>query len=646
MIFVRMIEPQYRRASTSQVPPSPWRGTLVVPANADAAASTPQTSKISNPHREFAGTTSVPLQRVFGALGNMRIALLALMFLALSSTLPAQTPVATGFQPDRIVLGQNSMFLIQLSGDSQLEGINLPQVDGLRITYVGPDVRVSFDGSGARRTVVLQFTAQPNRVGTFEMPAFTLRVNDRDVTVPAARLTVIPPQGLDSNATLENIYSMEVVLPERPIWVGEDLPVTARLRVDGAIEVVNLGNFVVDGQDFGNVRVPGDVNRGTETGAGNPQRVLDVPLRLTPLKAGTWPLRTSIVAEMRFPRSGARSGGLPSFFRDFESRQIESPALDVAVRALPEPAAAGFSGGLGRFAARLALEPATVQVGEPLTVTLTVTGAGNFERLQAPTFAADGRWRTYEPRAEFTAADQSQNRGTKVFTYTLIPLDAAVTTIPELPFSTFDPEIGLYVPLPLASLPVTVTPAPDRPAAPPPITRSATDTTPANELLPDTLDLGRTVAAITPDFMSPRLWLLYGWPAPVLAVIALVGWWRRRVADPDRRARAAFHRRLHSALKEAQGHAQRGDAAAFHAAAAVVLRLLAGRKLALPAEALTAAEVDAGLGQLGLDESERARARRLLAAADLFRYGGTSGKADDLGAALTELEAMVRRHGV
>src|SRR5690606_33635635 len=145
--------------------------------------------------------------------------------------------------------------------------------------------------------------------------------------------------------------SLEIVLPERTLWVGEDLPVSARLRIDGAIELVNLTGFGVDGDDFGNTRIAGDVSRSVETGTGNPRRRFDIPVRMTPLKSGSLPLQVSVAAQMRFPRSGRGSGdpfGLPTLFRDFEQRTIESRTRTVEVRPLPSPALGGFSGGVGR----------------------------------------------------------------------------------------------------------------------------------------------------------------------------------------------------------------------------------------------------------------------------------------------------------
>lgn len=564
---------------------------------------------------------------------------------------PAQE-VASAFQPDFIALGQNSVFTIEIEGEPKLDDIQVPVPDGLRLTSSGSSTSTSIQIAGnrrvERRTLHINFVAQPTRAGTFQIPPFPIRANGRSLTVPGATLHVSPPPGSGPAATLDDIYSLEVVPPERPIWVGEDLGMAVRLHLGGSIRLTNILRFGVVGEDFASARPLGEVNRSVDTATGTPRQRFDIPIHLTPLKSGTLPLQVSLIAEMEFPQSQRSRDpfGFPSLFRNTERREIESTPATLEVRPLPQPAMAGFTGGIGRFAARLEHDTAEVRVGEPITVTLTVTGEGNFDRLQAPEFAADLRWRTYEPRADFSAADRTGRRGTKSFVYTLIPLDSAVTATPDLPLAAFDPEAGTYINLPLPNLPVSVAPAPERPITPPAVARTERPSSSPNELLPDTANLGRSYATITPDLTAPAFWARVAAPAPVLALAWIAGWLRRRLGDPAQRRRSAFRRTLRAALDSASRQAQAGDSAAFHHAAAAVLRLLASRALGRAPEALTASEVDRGLEQLALNAGERAAARRLLATADLHRYGGAPPvRSADLANAAAELERIARRHG-
>ena len=125
---------------------------------------------------------------------------------------------------------------------------------------------------------------------------------------------------------------------------------------------------------------------------------------------------------------------------------------------VPLPAAgqpADFSGGVGQFTLEATANPQEVEAGEPVTVTLTVKGTGNFATLSAPVLRNPDGFKIYD--AQKKAAGESGEEQV-VFEQVLIPLSANVDRIGPYELSYFDPETGKYKTARSEVIPLTVTP--------------------------------------------------------------------------------------------------------------------------------------------------------------------------------------------
>ena len=61
--------------------------------------------------------------------------------------------------------------------------------------------------------------------------------------------------------------------------------------------------------------------------------------------------------------------------------QITSDPVALEVKPLPPNAPPSFSGAIGIFTMATDAKPKSVQVGDPITVTTTISGRGNFDRV-------------------------------------------------------------------------------------------------------------------------------------------------------------------------------------------------------------------------------------------------------------------------
>jgi hypothetical protein len=318
-----------------------------------------------------------------------------------------------------------------------------------------------------------------------------------------------------------------------------------------------------------------------------------------------------------------------SFFGGAGPRKIplSSPARTIRVLPLPEAGRpADFSGAIGAFSVAATATPKQAALGDPVTLTITVSGEGNFDRVTIPAMTSDADWKAYAASTKFEPRDALGHAGRKVSEQAIVPLNPALTEVPARPFSFFDPESRRYVRI--ATEPVAlalVTPA--RPlakggAAAQGGTGSAASAvaTPEWELAPNHIAPGEPVHDTTP--VASRPWFLGLQLVPLLALGAATLWARRRDrlwSDPSHHRRLAARRRVEAEVDAMRRAAADGDTQRFFAAARRAVQERLGASPARTAESLTLGEME----RLLEPASEvAAELRAVVGQADAVAYSG------------------------
>jgi len=187
---------------------------------------------------------------------------------------------------------------------------------------------------------------------------------------------------------------------------------------------------------------------------------------LSTVKAGDYPLNLNLPVMVRVKEKGRRGGRNPlkDFFGDdspFGGSMFDDSFFDGvtekpltlhthgATMKIQAPPATGrpsdFSGAVGDFDMTAVPSTTTATAGDPLTLTVKVTGKGNFDRVSVAGLGKAAAWKSYKPSAKFEPTDNAGFAGTKTFEQAVIPVKAGAQEIPALSFSYFDPGIGKYV---------------------------------------------------------------------------------------------------------------------------------------------------------------------------------------------------------
>lgn len=134
-----------------------------------------------------------------------------------------------------------------------------------------------------------------------------------------------------------------------------------------------------------------------------------------------------------------------SYFSREDAHSVRAESSKVVVLALPEEGKpVDFTGAVGVFKSAVHLDAATARVGDPLVLTLRVSGSGNIKLLPRPTLQVE--WASAVPGTERLQMDTSGVvvRGSKEFDWILTPTRSGDVTTPTVNYSYFNPEKREY----------------------------------------------------------------------------------------------------------------------------------------------------------------------------------------------------------
>jgi hypothetical protein len=293
------------------------------------------------------------------------------------------------------------------------------------------------------------------------------------------------------------------------------------------------------------------------------------------------------------------------FFGRLQERRVTlaSQAQSLSVEPLPvvgQPA--DFAGAVGRFELSASATPVKPGPGDPVTVRMVLRGYGNFDRVSPPRLSDAGGFKTYDPTSAFEPRDTVGYEGAKNFEQLIIPKDPAVTEIPALTFSYFDPDAGQYQTVRTAPIPLQISAAAGAaaPSARQPPTASqdtvASGDSTAFEGLESGpavhLELGRLLRDVKPTLLQP--WFIGLQALPMLAIGLGFHLHRRNVQrrdDPSSFRNKQADRAVAGALVSMERALHASDVPAFFAACRQAVQERLGARWGLPPPTITLADI-------------------------------------------------------
>jgi hypothetical protein len=594
------------------------------------------------------------------------LALVVTLTLTLAGPGRAATVTAT-LDPQQISVGDSAQLTVTVSGSQEQPSV--PSVDGIDITPVGQSTQIEVINGSMTANASNTYQITPQREGTFVIPPIragsaasqpiTLRVGqgaaNPPTTTPAQTLppppgggpVVLPPANTApatasaAPAPGDRYGFIQITLTRKEFYIGELVPVDIKVFIPDGMEssITDLPQFTSDGFTLSSLGTKPDQSE--EVVNGRTYSVFTWHSALTGVKTGDYPvdlkMPLTVIVPQQMPPAGDPQDLFNSFFRNAmasmetkEEKTIRSPTETLKVLPLPqENRPADFSGAVGQFEVEDSATPTRVNAGDPITLSLRITGTGNFDRVSSDMLASDSHWKTYSPKSHFEPGDSVGYSGAKTFEQPIIPNDASVSSVPSVSFSYFDPETRQYVTRTAAPVSVTVSgsavgPAPSTAVAMANASPSSTPPPPPSDLRTNKIEAGSFVSDLRPVYLSP--WFIAGQGLPLLALIGGLAFVRRqkRIAHPERVRALALQQAIRQEV-EAMDEAMRNhqtDAFFIHARTALQQRL--GQQWNLRPETITLADIEARM-TTGLDT-----VRPVFAMADQAKYSDLNFEEADL----------------
>ena len=563
------------------------------------------------------------------------------------------------------VLGEPVQLQIRVTGARGADAPDEIVADGLEIHRTGTSQHFEMNNFNVTSSVVYDYTVMPLKAGTFTIPPQRIRVGGNALSTPKLTLNVSDSPGRSSAsrpsqgtqpANAGKFVFAELIVPKKTAFVGEVVPVQIRLGFDPRAYPKLTDGPEITGQGFTAQKLQ-QSGENEETVDGRVYHVVTFKTAIAAARAGKFEIgpvkaKAQVMVARRGRSPRARSPfdlfntddpfSDPFFANPFsqfgERREVEIKSDPVAleVKPLPTGAPPGFSGAIGNFTMTTDAKPKSVQVGDPITVTSTISGRGNFDRVGAPVIEDERGWHKYPPSSKFAKDDEVGISGTKTFETVLSPNEKK-QSLPVMEFAYFDPVKEQYVTLrsePVAinveggavaaASPVAVPPG----STPPAIATKPTTPAKPHDILYQLTERPKAAQSFTPLYAQPTFWSAQ--LIPLLALLGLIGW-KIRQARIDNRAGQRIAALQHEAA-ELMRKLHRGDASPreYYAEASRVVRVKAALASGSRQIDPNTVDVDTAAETFRLNGDSRERLRRLFEQCDELQYSGAHNGSEKL----------------
>ncbi len=608
-----------------------------------------------------------------------------LLFIALTGGLWAITaqadPISVQARVENttVYVGQPFVLQLDVNGSDTVNPPTALDLPGFTAAYRGGQQRNSTSiqivngrtTKDIKRGYVFQYTLTAHKEGTFTIPSIAVNVDGKSYNSNPIPISVQKPMQSDDAA-------LELTVSNERCYVGEPILLTLRWYIKNQVRnfaftvpVLQAPRFSVEPLEdnrssqkkYYRVSVNGEEGI-AEEGQGRLKNTscttLTLQYALIPKAAGVCDFPAATVAYESFAgyqRSSSRGSLFDDFFGSdpFGRRGVYKPAvapsspLQIEVLPLPtEGQPQNFSGLVGNYRIETTAAPTNVNVGDPITLTIRISGPAYLQHVDLPALEnqADLAKNFKIPKER---ADAKVEDGTKVFTQTLRASNDAVTEIPPIALSFFDSKTGRYRTALSKAIPLTVHET----------TLVTAEDMEGRDVSPTHTKLTAHREGIAHNYEDPGVltnqeYGLHTWlHSPLwMAVLCLPSFTylllagslvlrRRGLQNPkQRRARKACATFVHT-VKSLPTQTEGG--AAVYDPLLEALRIYLGDRLQLTAGALTFADVAPPLQKRKVSPSLLNSLETLFSQCEAWRYTGGQGSATDSKAIVENAITLVQQ---
>lgn len=358
--------------------------------------------------------------------------------------------------PDTIGLEEQAvMEVIVTSTDQNIDAPKIPTLPMFDIYSQGRSSNISIVNGAVSASMTYRFILTPKKAGTYPIDQIAIVYKNKRYVAPAIQITVLDkgvatPKELEEQAEDESggnrDYFLEGHIDNSHPFVGQQITYTLKFFIAvqnfGSPELSEpsttgfwsevLGNKPVYFQSINNRRY----------------KVVERKYALFPTQTGELTIGRALIRTTVASRNNSRDpfDVFGNVFGRGTDVTVRSKPITINVNPLPnEGKPRDFSGTVGKFSITSTIDKREVEVNQPVTIVLKITGVGNVKSVAEPKMPELPDFRIYRSSSNENMTKLNDLLGgTKVFEEVFIPGRPGEQEIPAISYTYFDPEVGKY----------------------------------------------------------------------------------------------------------------------------------------------------------------------------------------------------------
>lgn len=572
------------------------------------------------------------------------IALLVVLVVC-ASAYGADISFTAGVDRTKISLDEQLTLELNVAGDAQnLPQPTSPRAPGFQVYDSGTSQQISFKNGVVQSSVSHRFVLVPRKAGEFVIPPQEISYGGKQYATKPIRITVTqasrprqrstqrekkPSRRQGSNRGGDRDFFIETFIDKDTAYVNEQITLTFRFYQGKRLHTnpeykppVTTGFWVED--------LPPQKNYNKEVN-GRVYYVAEVKTGLFPTSPGD---KTIGRASLSIKQDDLFSMFDRDPFGFFDRRRhsndpvhLETDPIEVVVLPLPtEGKPADFSGSVGQFRMSANIDKTEIEVNQPVTVKIKLSGKGNIKTLPEPQLPELEGFRVFNSgKSENVSKAGYVVGGSKTFELTFVPKEPGNYTIPAITSNYFDPIQGVYKNLTGKSYAISVAGISNEEIAAQTGFPSGRLDLVAKDIRYIITDRSGTSSGSNLYLYSPVYLFLNLIPLAALALVFAVR------HQKDRLAGDIGYRRLRQAVKmarlrlsEADGYLKLNRAEKFYTEVSRALNEYVGDKFNISAQGLTGLQVERVFAEKDAPEDLRSQYAEIISTCDEGRFAASS----------------------
>lgn len=393
----------------------------------------------------------------------------------------ARAQVQIQAQVDRsrpIYAGSRFSYRIIVANGEQQGEIDLSPLKAFNPS--GPSIQnsTSIVNGRASSSQTLTYQLLAPAKGDFTIPSVEITANEKTYVTNPVKISVVEP-GSTKQIDVEMELSTQTCYVGQPVILTVSFFVWADIVRAEQITNVNIQIPFLEGGNFYQEDIDSQFKNVTKTvlpvngrkeyvyqdqilhEGVNCLRVRFIKV-LIPKKDGTFNLKpASVTADLAVGQKSQDRGRFGGFFGpqyEYQRFGVQSDPLQLQVQALPQAGKpVDFYGLVGNYTISANAAPKEVNVGDPITLTIHISGSQYLKPVQWPELEKISQMAESFKMPSERSDGEIQNN-TKVFTQTIRTNNGDVKQVPPIPLSFFDVNTGQYRTVYTKPIPLQVSP--------------------------------------------------------------------------------------------------------------------------------------------------------------------------------------------